>query len=49
MNKWEDVGKGHETRLERMKVFGGWIVRTYYIGEAVALCFLPDINHEWEI
>ena len=38
----------------RAKVFGGWIVETILRNTnqeelSVAICFVPDPNHEWEL
>lgn len=54
--EWEGVTQcAHRNSYEctdRMRVPGGWIVREQSGGEneiSVALCFVPDPNHEWEI
>jgi hypothetical protein len=57
--EWETlINQKHEPSTTRMKVIGGWIVRT---ADAVwsegtdqstiseATVFVPDQNHEWEI
>jgi len=33
--------------LQRVKVPGGWLVRTY--GDGMAMCFMPDGNHVWTV
>lgn len=51
--EWEDVEspcQGDYT--ERLKVFGGWLVRTILKikeHECVSMVFVPDANHEWSI
>lgn len=39
--------------VDRAKVFGGWIVRSQeHHGEhqvSIAICFVPDPNHEWRV
>lgn len=59
--KWELVNKETYPELggestERLRVPGGWLVRTGLsltnrrgLGTGVALCFLPDPEHEWEV
>ena len=51
---WEEI----DGYSERAKVFGGWLVRCYepywdgdqqYEYRYVAMAFIPDPNHEWEI
>lgn len=62
--KWETVPSDGEN-LERLKVHGGWLVKTYSdvmhrnddYGDRmqsgwdwrVAMTFVPDPNHEWEL
>ena len=41
---WEEVD--HYTR--RAKVHGGWVVKSIS-GSGLALCFIPDPNHEWVV
>lgn len=55
MNDWENIA--YDT--QRLKVFGGWIVAVTYstsyfirLTEAtkrLAMCFVPDPQHEWEL
>ncbi len=44
---WEDITGA----TDRLKIFGGWIVRTKsnYSGSSyfVAMVFVPDAKHEW--
>ncbi len=55
-NKWEHVSTGTvnlditET-TQRMKVFGGWIVRTIteYQDASIAMVFVPDAAHKWDV
>ena len=46
-SEWEEIG--NYGSLERRSVPGGWLVRTSYNMEGVAMCFYPDPNHEWTI
>lgn len=47
--KWEIIIPIHNYQYtERLKVFGGWIVRTGDVVKNIATqCFIPDVNHEW--
>ena len=53
---WEVVDKiynGRHTLTERLKVHGGWLVRTFYncsdgLGTC-AMAFVPDPKHEWKL
>jgi hypothetical protein len=60
---WESI-ETSDGYLERLKVFGGWLVRSsnavyhdrggnYPVNlcheSRVALVFVPDPNHEWQI
>jgi len=42
---WERVTKS----TERMKIYGGWLVRVFRGGISIALTFVPDPFHEWKI
>jgi hypothetical protein len=54
---WEDIDNYHR----RAKVFGGWLVKTFEdvhrtdkfeptgYDWRVAMAFVPDPNHEWEL
>lgn len=48
---WENVDHTSNGYTERAKVIGGWLVRSYEYdnGIAYAMCFVPDVDHEWEI
>lgn len=53
-NKWEEIIPGE---LQRMRVVGGWLVRTYtkvleYNKDyscSEALAFVPDKDSEWVV
>lgn len=46
MSYWEDIAN----YAERLKVFGGWLVRTrYFSSDDYAMAFVPDANHEWQL
>ena len=44
MNKWEAI----DGYTDRMKVRAGWVIRTT-VPNGVALCYVPDMQHEWEL
>jgi hypothetical protein len=52
---WEDVEDSDNTscRTQRMRIPGGWLVRTRYAvsadSAAVHTVIVPDSNHMWEI
>lgn len=37
--------------ISRAKVFGGWIVKSSFVGETTSesMVFMPDKDHEWLI
>jgi hypothetical protein len=41
--KWERIDEG----TERMKVPGGWLVRSFTLNLTEAICFFPDPKAEW--
>lgn len=41
---WESV----DETLERLKVPGGWLVRTYMNNNGVSITFYPDPKHKWK-
>lgn len=47
--EWEQIAD----HCHRLKVFGGWIVESWAVtdnhGDRIALCFVPDNLHQWEI
>ncbi len=43
---WEDLEEGVD--LQRIKVFGGWLVRTGIYTNGVSICFYPDPEHKWQ-
>lgn len=49
--KWEVVSKdmvdAFYTTTSRLKIHGGWLIKRDYKGGA--LCFVPDVNHEWDL
>lgn len=45
--EWELIDDGCPY-TERMKVYGGWLVRTGS-SEYMGLCFIPDVNYNWNI
>ena len=49
--KWEIIKPG-STGAERLKIKGGWLVAYHAYssanGTAVGVCFIPDINHEFD-
>lgn len=57
-SQWELINHGISSSVyeetERLKVLGGWIVRTQlHNGKAqamaVSLVFIPDPKHEWDL
>jgi hypothetical protein len=42
--EWETIGMF----VDRAKVYGGWLVRTYG-GANEWVLFIPDPEHEWEV
>lgn len=50
---WERVITTPGSYTDRLKVFGGWLVRIIeHNGESsftVAAVFVPDPNHEWKL
>ena len=53
---WESLKEAEGTRClrsDRLKVVGGWIVRTVVpagnTGAAVAQTFVADPNHKWKL
>ena len=58
--KWEQVEGHPDCELWRLRVPGGWLVRTSSyeglsadmhasVSVAVALCFYPDPGHAWDL
>lgn len=54
--KWECIyeSESHHAYSHRSKIPGGWLVRHREIfhddsGESLAMVFVPDKNHEWEV
>ena len=46
MLKWQQI----DTLHRRAPVKGGWIIRGVAMdGNAIALCFVPDTMHAWEL
>lgn len=47
--QWEDINSIDED-TQRLRVFNGWLVRTFN-GDwsAVAMVFIADPDHEWDI
>ncbi len=48
--KWEDIGKG----TYRLKMHGGWLVRTLTLGTCdggagVSIIFVQDLEHSWRL
>jgi hypothetical protein len=47
-NEWEEIC----SYTQRLRVYGGWIVRTYDVSGAnevaLAMCFVPDKEYRWE-
>ena len=56
--RWWRVGRGRDN-TERLWTTGGWVLRSVErmtdgtpadaVSTSVALCFVPDPNHEWTI
>jgi hypothetical protein len=52
---WEAVTEGNREKTVRMKIPGGWIVKTTMDKDniaasyAVAMVFVPDPQHDWKI
>ena len=64
MEYWEIINENSQGQsadiTERLKVFGGWIVRSGeayknpgfvadQVGMSMSMCFVPDPNHEWQL
>lgn len=54
--KWECIYESESDHAysHRSKIPGGWLVRHREIfhndsGESLAMVFVPDKNHEWEV
>ena len=54
--EWERIFTESDTegieRVDRARVIGGWIVRnevSWQELQSIAMQFIPDPNHEWEI
>lgn len=51
----DEAGLWRMVRSDRLKVPGGWIVRSRNFtmnshgGTAIHQLFIPDINHEWKL
>lgn len=50
-NPWEIIPDPSGVRCDRLKVPGGWIVRTMrsYEGSAVHQIFIKDEGHTWKL
>ena len=35
--------------VERMRIFGGWLVRYYETGNKSVVVFVPDVDNKWEL
>lgn len=50
--KWESIFGVYSDCTMRLRVPGGWIVKTYERSRdstsSQAICFFPDPNHEWD-
>jgi hypothetical protein len=50
---WERIDDygASEGRTERAAVIGGWVIRTFTYDEnaGMAMTFVPDLEHLWEI
>ncbi len=50
MEEWEVIQEGKIDITERLKVYGGWLVK--YLcnrtGES-SMVFVPDVHHAWKI
>ncbi len=45
-NEWEEVNdNGWVGTIDRLKIFGGWLVKCSGGG----IAFVPDVKHEWKI
>ncbi len=57
--EWKEIHRNNEDEdtsdiiTHRAKVIGGWIVKATHIflerGEAISICFVPDIKHKWKL
>jgi len=51
--KWHDLLDSPYQKTERVKVIGGWIVKHRELwdgeGESIAMVFISDPKHEWEV
>ena len=43
--KWEDI----DDQTDRLKVLGGWIVRSWMSGRSVHQVFISDEYHDWKL
>ena len=46
--RWETVTEAPANHTDRLKVYGGWIVRTKY-AETVSTVSVPDPQHHWDL
>lgn len=47
MDTWQSIANN----TDRLKVFGGWLVRTrdIYSNTGYAMAFVPDVHNEWPL
>lgn len=52
MLNWELLEEGSYSRLQRLKIYGGWLIRQQNFGSgnaSVDLLYIPDHHHYWEL
>ena len=47
--EWEVIDFSVGNKTERAKVIDGWLVRTFEEGVGMALIFMEDPDHDWEL
>ena len=47
--EWEVIDYRCGDSTERAKVIDGWLIRTFEEGVGMALVFIKDPDHDWEI
>lgn len=46
---WEELESSISGSTSRMKIGGGWLVKTVINGVGISTVYIPDPKHEWEL
>lgn len=46
---WEVVAEGPQGQTFRLRVPGGWVVTHSWSSESLAMCFVADPGHGWDV